>query len=148
MSMNPHQEVNDFFESYVKAMENFDTKAMTQHYQIPCSFLSDDTVNVFTESSKLEGLFNQGFSIYKQLGIARPDIDVRIKHFWTPKIVQVRAHWQYFDARRNPLYDCDYQYILRADKKDAWKIEVSVAINEKERMEAWQKKKNNPGTGQ
>lgn len=137
MSSSTFQKVNEFFESYASALEQYDTKAMTFHYNIPCTFLSDESSTVFTEASKLEGLFNQGTSFYKQFGIVHARPQVWSKRFWTDRICKVKVNWQYFDKENKPIYDCDYQYIIRLDKTDNWKIEVSVAVNEKEKMEEW-----------
>lgn len=139
MKINPFQEINEFFESYALALESYDTKSMAYHYDIPCTFLSDEATTVFSEGSKLEGLFNQGTGFYKQFGIAHARPEVWSKRFWTDKICKVRINWQYFDKENKPIYNCDYQYILRLDKNANWKIEISVAINEKERMEEWLK---------
>lgn len=129
--------INSFFDDYAKALESFDTKSMAYHYAIPCTFLDDDSAQFFSEASKLEGLFNQGTTFYKQFGIAHARPEVWSKRQWTGKIVKVKVNWKYFDAANKPVYNCDYQYILKLDKHDKWKIEVSVSINEKERMEEW-----------
>ncbi|MCD6063124.1 MAG: hypothetical protein K0R82_1035 [Flavipsychrobacter sp.] len=134
--------VNNFFESYAQALENFDTKAMAQHYSLPCTFLDDKSAEVFTEASKLEGLFNQGVGFYKQFGITYVRPDVWSKRAWTDRIIKVKLNWQYFDKDKKPVYNCDYNYILRLDKHDKWKIEVAVSINEKEHMEAWLQKRD------
>lgn len=133
--------INSFFESYAQALENFDTKHMAQHYALPCTFLSDDSAEVFKDASKLEGLFNQGTGFYKQFGIAHARPDVWSKRQWSDRIVKARVLWQYFDKDKQPVYNCEYQYILRLDKHDKWKIEMSVSINEKENMEEWMKRK-------
>ena len=136
------QKPNTFFETYADAMENFDTKLMAMHYALPCSFISDEATQVFTEASKLEGLFNQGMSFYKQFGIAHIRPDIWSKRSWTGRIVKVKLNWQYFDTKNQPAYNCDYNYILKLDKHDKWKIEVAVAINEKQRMEEWLASRN------
>jgi hypothetical protein len=138
-STNQFTKLNTFFESYAKALEHFDTKAMALHYSIPCTFLSDDSATVFSEASKLEGLFNQGTSFYKQYGIAHARPEVWSKRLWTEKIAKVKVGWHYFDKENHPIYNCEYQYVLRMDKKDEWKIELSVSVNEKEKMEEWLK---------
>jgi hypothetical protein len=140
MATNPHHQINEFFDSYAKAFENYDSKLMAQHYSIPCTFLADDSVSVFSESSKLEGLFNQGAGFYKQFGITHARPEVWSKRFWTERIAKVKIDWQYFDKDNQPIYSCDYLYVLRLDKHDSWKIEMSVSVNEKERMEEWLKK--------
>jgi hypothetical protein len=130
--------INDFFEKYAHALEQADTKMMAQYYSLPCTFLSDEGATVFAEASKLEGLFNQGTGFYKQFGIVHARPEVWSKRAWTDKIVKVKVNWQYFDAEKKPVYDCDYQYIVKTDKHNKLKIEVAVSINEKERMEEWQ----------
>ncbi len=143
MSNSPFKLVNDFFESYANALEQYDTKLMALHYSVPCTFLSDDSVTVFSEANKLEGLFNQGTAFYRQYGIAHARPEVWSKRFWTDRIAKVKVTWYYYDANNQPIYSCDYQYILRLDKQDKWKIELSVSINEKERMEEWLDQRNN-----
>ncbi len=145
MSLNHFNKVNDFFESYAHALENYDTKMMARHYSIPCTFLSDDAANMFTDTSKLEGLFIQGTSFYKQFGVAHARPEVWSKRMWTDRICKVKVNWQYFDRENRPIYNCDYQYIIRLDKQNTWKIEVSVAVNEKERMQEWLNKKQASG---
>lgn len=145
MNNMPFHKINDFFESYAHAFENFDTKLMARHYHIPCTFMSDEASNIFFEASKLEGLFNQGTAFYKQFGIAHARPEVWSKRLWTERICKVKVNWQYFDKENKPVYNCDYQYILRLEKQHEWKIEVSVSVNEKERMDEWLQKKNSPG---
>src|SRR6185437_7713674 len=141
MSIQPLYRVDDFFESYAKALENHDTKLMAHHYFVPCTFLSDDATTLFTEASKLEGLFNQGVMFYKQFGVASVKADVRNKKPWSEKIIHSRVNWQYCDSKSQPIYNCDYQYILKPDKNNNLKIHLSVSLNEKERMEAWMNKR-------
>ena len=141
MNSSPFYKLNDFFEAYANALENYDTKLMAKHYDLPCTFLSDEANTVFTEVSKLEGLFNQGINFYKQFGIVHARPEVWSKRMWTEKIYKVKVNWQYFDKENKPIYNCDYQYILHLDKQNNWKIQVSVAVNEKERMEEWLERK-------
>jgi hypothetical protein len=129
--------INDFFDKYALAWGNFDSKLMATYYSIPCSLLSDEGNDVFTEASRLEGFFNQGAGFYKQYGIAHVRPEVWSKRTWSNKIAKVKVNWQYFDAKNTSLYNCDYQYILKLDKNNQWKIEVSVSVNEKEKMEEW-----------
>lgn len=137
MSQSAFYRLSDFFESYAQALEQFDTKAMVQHYHLPCSFLSDEASTIFQETGKLEGLFVQATSFYKQFGIAFARPEVWSKRMWTDRICKAKVNWQYFDKDKKPVYNCDYQYLLRLDKNDHWKIEVSVTVNEKQRMEEW-----------
>lgn len=141
MSSNAFYKLNDFFEGYAHALENADTKLMTQHYHLPCTFLSDESSTIFQETGKLEALFMQGTNFYRQFGITHARPEVWSKRMWTQRICKVKVNWQYFDKENKPIYNCDYQYILRLDKYDKWKIEISVAINEKEKMEEWLEKK-------
>ena len=135
-----YHKIANFFEEYALALESYDAKKMTQFYALPCTFLSDEATDVFTQASNLEGLFNQGIGFYKQFGITNVRPDVWSKRAWTDRIVKVKLNWQYFDKNNQPVYNCDYQYVLRLDKNDNWKIEVAISINEKERMEEWMKK--------
>jgi len=141
MNTSSSQKINDFFDDYARALESYDTKLMARHYNIPCTFLSDEASTVFSEASKLEGLFVQGTGFYRQFGIVYSRPEVFSKRFWTYRICKVKVNWQYFDKDKRAIYNCDYQYLMRLDKNNNWKIEVSVAINEKERMEAWLKQR-------
>lgn len=134
------QSINDFFERYARALELFDSKHMALHYSIPCTFLSDDSTTVFKESSKLEGLFNQGTGFYKQFGIAHARPQVWSKRPISERIAHVKVNWQYYDALNQPVYNCDYFYILKLDKNNSWRIEMSVSVNEKENMDEWMAK--------
>ena len=80
-------------------------------------------------------------SFYKQFGIAHIRPDIWSKRGWTDRIVKVKLNWQYFDAGNKPAYNCDYNYILKLDKHDNWKIEVAVSMNEKQNMEEWIQKR-------
>ncbi len=139
MSNNSHplQQINSFFESYAHALENFDTKGMAFLYNIPCTLVSDDTTTQFNDYTKLEGFFNMGTGFYRQFGIAKVRPEVWNRRDWTGKIINVKVMWEYFDALNKPIYKCDYQYVLKLDKNNIWKIILSVSVNEKERMEEW-----------
>jgi hypothetical protein len=132
--------VNQFFEQYAHALENYDTKGMAFLYNVPCTMLSDDSTVIFNDGVKLEGFFNQGAAFYKQFGIAHVRHEIWNRRHLTEKIVNVKVNWQYLDALKQPVYNCDYHFVLKLDKKDQWKIILSVSVNEKERMEEWKSK--------
>jgi hypothetical protein len=138
-TIEAQHKISSFFDGYAHALESFDTKLMAQHYSIPCTFLADESTQVFTEASKLEGLFNQGTGFYKQFGIVHARPEVWNKRSLSKKIMKAKVNWKYFDAANKLVYECDYQYIMKLDKHDKWKIEISISVNEKERMEQWQK---------
>lgn len=134
------QQINHFFEIYAHALEQYDTKGMAYLYNIPCTMLSDDTTALFNDAGKLEGFFNQGATFYRQFGIAHVRHELWSRRMLTEKIANVKVNWQYLDAFKSPIYNCDYHYTLKLDKKDQWKIVLSVSVNEKERMEEWKGK--------
>ena len=134
------QQLVDFFETYAKALENYDTKGMAFLYNIPCTMLSDDATSFFNDAGKLEGFFNQGTGFYRQFGIANVEPHIWNKRPCTDRIVNVKVKWQYMDVFKKPIYDCDYHYTLKLDKNDRWKIILSVSVNEKEKMEEWKAK--------
>jgi len=134
---HPQENIGRFFESYSRALENFDTKLMAMHFSLPATLMSDDNATVFTEASVLEGMFNQATGFYKQNGILHARPEIWSKHMLTDRIARVKVNWQYFDGQNMPLYNCDDHYILRLDKSNEWKIQVLVSVNEKQRMEAW-----------
>ncbi len=131
------QQVNELINAYAIALENFDVKGMALQYELPCSFLSDDSNLVFSEAPKLEAFFNQGISFYKQFGMNFAVPEVRTKYLWSEKIIKTKVRWQYLNQHKKLLYGCDYEYLLRKDKHGHWKISVSVSLNEKQQMEAW-----------
>ncbi len=134
------QQINDFFDTYARALELYDAKGMAFLYNIPCSMLSDDATSFFNDAGKLEGFFNQGSGFYRQFGIANVQPNVWSKRPYTDKIVSVKVNWQYMDVFRKPIYDCDYYYTLKLDKNNLWRIIQSVSVNERERMEEWKAK--------
>jgi hypothetical protein len=129
--------INGFFEQYATALENYDTKHMSMHYALPCNHLSDNSSMTFTEFSKLEGFFNQGATFYKQFGIAHARPEVWSKRSISERTAHAKVNWRYYDVLKQPVYNCDYFYILKLDKNDQWKIELSISINEKEQMDEW-----------
>jgi hypothetical protein len=135
----PLQQISDFFEDYARVLENYDTKAMAHMYNMPCTLLSDEKTTVFNDATRLEGFFNIGTTFYKQFGIvyARPQIWTRRE--WTDKIMHVKVNWQYFNADKKPVYNCDYHYVLKPAKNNQWKIILSVSVNEKEHSDEWLK---------
>jgi hypothetical protein len=140
-STHPVQQINHFFERYTQVLEHFDTKSMSFLYHIPCTLLSDDATTIFNDAGKLEGFFNQGVSFYRQFGIAHVHHEIWSKRLWTSRIMNVKVNWQYLDKNHKPIYNCDYHYVLKLDKNNQWKIMLSTSVNEKERMEEWQKNK-------
>ena len=132
------QQVNDFFETYAKALENYDTKGLAFLYNMPCTMLSDEATTSFNDAGRLEGFFNQGAGFYRQFGIAHVRHEVWSRRELTNRIMSVKVNWQYYDNYDKPIYNCDYHYVLKLDKNSHWKIVLSVSANEKERMEQWQ----------
>ena len=140
------QNLNSFFETYAKALELYDTKGMAFLYHVPCTMLSDDATTNFGDAGKLEGFFNQGISFYRHFGIANVRHEIWSRRELTERIVSVKVNWQYMDAAKKPIYNCDYQYVLKLDKNNLWKIILSVSVNEKERMEEWQRRQQHTNT--
>jgi hypothetical protein len=132
------QNINTFFDHYAKALENYDSKSMAYMYSFPCTMLSDEATTVFNDAGKLEGFFNQGITFYKQFGIAKVRPELWSRRDWSEKTTNVKVTWQYFDALDQPIYSCDYFYVLKVDKNNNWRIVLSVSVNEKERMQQWQ----------
>ncbi len=143
---NKTPNINDFLEAYSRALEAHDTKAMAFMYNIPCIMLSDEATTNFSDASKLEGFFNQGVAFYRQFGIVANRANVWNKQQLSKKVFKVKVHWEYLDANNKLVYDCDYEYIIKLDKGNNWRIMLSVSINEKERMEAWMKANQEPAT--
>lgn len=137
------QKLNDFFENYASALERYDTKSLAYMYNIPCTMLSDEATTVFNDAGKLEGFFNQGASFYRQFGIAHVRHEIWMKRHLSDRIATVKVNWQFFDALNAPIYDCDYQYTMKLDKNNQWRIILSVSINEKRNMEEWQTRMKN-----
>jgi hypothetical protein len=129
--------VTAFFDQYARALEQYDTKGMAYLYHSPCTMVSDETTSVFNDPGKLEGFFNVGAGFYRQFGIAHARPEVWTRRDWTGRIINVKVQWQYLDALMQPVYDCEYQYVLKTDKHNQWKILLSVSVNEKEQMEQW-----------
>ncbi len=142
ISTQSHHKIEQLFDAYSRALENYDSKGMAFHYSMPCMLTADDNTLVFNEPSKLEGLFNQGIGFYKQFGIANTRAEIWSKRQWSDKITVVKLNWKYMDQDFKVLYDCDYNYVLHKNKHDEWKIQMAVAINEKERMEEWLKNRH------
>lgn len=128
--------IHSFFDSYARAVGEFNTKALVQHYAVPCLITSDDAHATFTELSRLEGTVNQGFYFYRQQGISRVVPELRSKVRLTDTLAQAKVRWIYYNTAGTPVYDCDYQYLLHLGKDDRWQIQVAVSINEKEKMQA------------
>jgi hypothetical protein len=133
----PMQKINHFFETYARAIEHYDTKGMAYLYHSPCTLASDDSSTVFNDAGRLEGFFNMGVGFYRQFGIANVRHEIWNRREWTDRIVNVKVNWQYLDSNKAPIYNCDYQYVMKLDKNDHWKILLSVSVNEKERIEEW-----------
>ena len=138
------QQVNSFFEKFAEALQGYDTKTMAFLYHMPCTLLSDDATTLFNDYTQLEGFFNQGASIYRQMGVAIVKHEIWNKHNWTEKIVNAKVKWYYFDAENNPIYNCEYQYVLKTDKHSQLKIIMSVSINERKQMEDWKRRQKLP----
>ena len=134
--------INDFFDDYVKAWLSLHAKSLAHCYDLPCSFISDDSHTAFTNATQLEGFFAQGLAFYKQNGIAGVSVDIRSKVRLTEQTVKVKLHWHYYDKAGERLYDCTYYYIVRNDASGHVKIAVAISVDEKEKMEAWLQSKS------
>ena len=134
--------INDFFDDYLKAWLSFNAKSLAHCYDLPCSFLSDDSYTAFTNAAQLEGFFAQGLAFYKQNGIAGVSVDIRSKERLTTQTIKVKLTWQYYDKAGEWLYDCTYYYIIRSDAAGHLKIAVAISVDEKEKLEAWLQSKS------
>lgn len=135
----PLTQLNGFFEYLADALERSDAKTMAHLYLMPCTLLSDDVTLVFTEPAKLEGFFSRGAALYKQMGVARVQAELWNRQNWTEKMTLAKVKWKYTDKQAKDIYSCDYNYVLKCDKDGCQRILMSVSLNEKERMEIWQK---------
>lgn len=132
------QSLNAFFESYARALEMYNTKGLAYMYYIPCTLVSDEATTMFNDAGKLEGFFNQGAAFYRQFGITHVVHQLWTHRMVTERIATARVNWQFYDALKQPMYNCDYQYTLKLDKNDQWRILLSISENERQRMEKWQ----------
>lgn len=128
--------IQSFFDSYARAVKEFNTKALVQHYAMPCLITSDDAHAAFTEFSRLEGIINQGFYFYRQHGITHVVPELRSKLRISDHIAQVKVRWVYYNQANRPVYDCDYHYLLHFAKDGHWQIQAAVSVNEKDKMQA------------
>ena len=130
-------ELQHFFEGYAECIDRNDARGIAQYFSVPCLMVSDDRSSAFTDLNAVEVLFLQGFSFLKKHGIVSAKPDVRNRRFITEKILQVAIQWSYFGADGHLLYACDYLYMLHHKEQAGWRIETSISVNEKERMEAF-----------
>ena len=128
------ESANELFAHFADALSRLDTKTMAYLYAMPCTLLSDDSTTVFSEPAKLEGFFNRGAAVYRQLGVAQVRCDIWSRQAWTDKMALVKVKWHYLDKSGNGIYSCDYQYIIKLNQENRPGIVMSVSINEKERM--------------
>ncbi|MCB9065733.1 MAG: hypothetical protein H6551_11405 [Chitinophagales bacterium] len=126
--------INDLFEYYANGVQKGDVKQIANCYALPCTILSDNLSAVYTTAAKLESVISQGKRFYKQVGIASVFADVLNKQQVTERIYRVKVHWQYYTATGNPVYDCDYYYLVRLNSEDNWKIEVAISIDEQDKV--------------
>ena len=133
--------IASFFESFAEALESQSAKVMAHLHLVPTTMLSDDAYTIFSDSSKLEGFFNQGIAFYRQIGIVYVRAEVWSKTELTDRIARVKVLWHYADALKQPVYSCEYTYVLKLDKTNHWKIVLSISIDEKEQMEDWKQGK-------
>jgi len=144
MSLNnyPISSVNDLFDSYSAAFELFDAKTLAFHYHLPCYFVTDEAETIFTEESKLEGMFNKAKHFFRKYGIEKMEPEIWNKRALTNLITEVKVIWHYKNAAKETLYSCDYNYVLKLNEQKEQKILTSISINEKLRMETWLKTQN------
>ena len=141
MSLNNHpiSSVNDLFDSYSAAFELLEAKTLAFHYHLPCYFITDEAETVFTEQSKLEGMFNQAKHFFRKYHIEKMEPEIWNKRALTSLITEVKVIWHYKNANGTLLYSCDYHYILKLTEQKEQKIVTSISLNEKARMDAWLK---------
>src|SRR5690606_25592274 len=96
--------VNSFFDDYATALESYHAKSMMQYYDLPCTFMGNDSHTVFDDAIHLESFLAQGAAFYKQHGIVNARPEVWSKYFWTNKIARIRLKWHYFDDNNQLLY--------------------------------------------
>ena len=128
--------INHFFDEYANAIAIRDSKHITECFALPCIFIADDKTSAYSTASKLEGLANQGKRFYNTHNITAVRADVVSKKMFTPRVAQAQVRWFYYNSNGKEVYNCDYNYLLRSDEHNKWKIETAVSINEKEKLEA------------
>jgi hypothetical protein len=132
--------IHDFFDSYATALENGIIKQIVNHFHFPCTISSGDFINSFGDPSRLEGILAQSLRFFKQLGIVHIKAEVRSSQYWAEHVINAKVNWKYYDGINLHVYNYDYQYVLKADKNDRWKIILAISVNEKERVEELMKK--------
>lgn len=134
---NPLHLINDFFDEYAAALESFNAKFIMQYYELPCTFISDNNNTVYTDALLLESFLIHGIAFYKIHGIIFSKPEVWTKVMWTDEMTIVKVKWNYSDNNLQPLYSCDYQYLLRWQPDNKWKIAVAISINEQKNLDTW-----------
>jgi hypothetical protein len=129
--------LHDFFESYGQSLESFDAQRAASHYKLPCLLSSSDGATAFSDLTKLESLFVQGYSFFRQHGIAHARPQVLSRRNWADNVMKCKVQWTYFTSENELAYKCDYQYIVREMSKGEWRVEVAFSVDEREQVEAW-----------
>ena len=138
--------LHEFFESYGRSLESFDAQRAASHYKLPCLVSSGDGATAFSDLTKLESLFVQGYSFFRQHGISHVRPEVMSRRSWADNVIKCKVQWTYFTSGNELAYKCDYQYIVREVARNEWRIEVAFSVDEREQVEQWLTRKSGSET--
>jgi hypothetical protein len=125
------QDIGDFFDSYRRAFERFDTPTISEHFAFPLHITADsDEINVTSipdEAAWIRQL-ERLLGMYRAIGVTSAQvIRVDVTQI-SPRLCHATVRWVLNDAAGTELYDFEAAYTL-ARFGDALKI-TAIAHNE------------------
>lgn len=128
-------EIDDYLTRYAATLTNFDAHAAADLWGVPGMVLDDRFVGAADSREVMISGLEQGYPLYRSLGLASVGHEYLGCERVTDSIVIVRVRWLFYDAAGEQLTDGTNVYILRREE-EGLRAYVCIATDEAEKIQA------------
>jgi hypothetical protein len=108
--------IEQFFNSYIRAFENFDLQGVRQCYVLPCLLTTPDKVLSIESEQAFEQEFSTIFSSLKQAGFAQIGWRKASYYQHSNTLISVAVPWHFYDKNQQEFAAFTGIYQLLIDK--------------------------------
>ncbi len=130
-------QLHRFFEEYALNIYRQQVKHLLAMYAVPCIFMDEDQTRIISSVALLEGQLSQSLIQFRKAGIHQTRPSLWTARRTTPRGVLVQVKWDYLSEDGLPAFQSEYQYLLRQNSAGNWRIELVMAMEEKQAFRQW-----------
>ncbi len=125
--MKFHDEISDFFASYVEAFARSDVDALCAMWE-PVGLFPTSAGNLAMDAPTFRGHLVKLLDFYRRQGVARPEGKLLEASELFPNVAQARMAYRMMGEDGRLIASWEHVYILR--RKDRWQVTLTIPDGE------------------